>query len=364
MTIRALTKNDTNILKGIGILCIIIHNFLHWYQPLNTKENEFYFVKENVFSFLNAFVEHPAESVNIFFSYLGHFGVQLFIFISGVGLAMSMMAQPKRYGQFIFDRIKKLYPLVIVAFVFHFLFAAVAYYHFMTWEEIKCFIYKFLFVHTLIPGEGLSLNGPLWFLGLILQLYLLFPLLFKLISKYKTKAFLFICIISYAIVYACMYTKILPENLYILQNFPGHLPEFSLGILFACSKGKKINWIWFVVAITAFCLGNFYEALFPLTFLSITYIVICIYMLAKKKETINIIDKFLIFFGNISMVLFATHSQIRWPFVEIGNKMSNAGYTFAIVLIYVASAVLIALGAKVFYQKLVELFSKRPKKIS
>ncbi|MBQ1652379.1 MAG: hypothetical protein II060_01195, partial [Bacteroidales bacterium] len=68
MKIRALQKDDTNIIKGIGILCIIIHNLLHWGQPLNGKENEFYFVSDNVFCFFNAFVEHPAETLNIIFS--------------------------------------------------------------------------------------------------------------------------------------------------------------------------------------------------------------------------------------------------------------------------------------------------------
>ena len=358
MKIRALQKEDTNIIKGIGILCIIIHNLLHWGQPLNGKENEFYFASDNVLCFFNAFAEHPAESLNIIFSYLGHFGVQLFIFISGLGLAMSMIANPRKYGSFIFDRLKKLYPLVIIAFIFYIMFTAIAFYRIINIDELKGFAYKFLFIHTLIPGEGLTLNGPLWFLGLILQLYLLFPLLFKLIGKYKTKAFVCICLISYAIVYACIYTKILPENLSVMQNFPGHLPEFALGILFAYSKDKKVNWIWFVIALAIFCLGNFYKVFYPFTFLCITYIFISIFLFIKKEGKFNFFDKFLVFFGSLSMTLFATHGCIRWPFVVIAGNYNNAGWTFVVVLIYIVSAIIIALGAKAMYQWMIDVFSK------
>ena len=358
MEYRKLTKEDTSILKGIGILCIIMHNLLHWATPLNSKENEFWFVPENIFSFFNAFKDYPADSFNIFFSYLGHFGVQLFIFISGYGLAMSMINNHKKYFQFIKDRLIKLYPLVIVAFVFYFIISIVAYYHVVEWEECRSFIYKFLFVHTLIPNEGMNHNGPLWFLGLIFQLYLLFPIVFKLIQKYGFKAFAIICLISYSIIYSCIYTDILPEGILIMQNFPGHLPEFALGIYIATSKNKCYNWIAFILAIIAFCAGNFYKAAYPLTFISITYITIFLYMLATKRGHINAFSKILIYIGNLSMVIFATHSQLRWPFVSIITKVNNPWYTLMLLAFFIITAIIIALGAKVLYQWLVDIFSK------
>ncbi|MBR5983589.1 MAG: acyltransferase [Bacteroidales bacterium] len=358
MEYRKLSKDDTSILKGIGILCIIMHNFLHWANPLNGKENEFWFIPENIFSFFNAFKDYPADSFNIFFSYLGHFGVQIFIFISGYGLAMSMINNHKKYFQFIKDRLIKLYPLIIIAFVFHFMFTIIANYHVLEWKDFRSFIYKFLFIHTLIPNEGMSQNGPLWFLGLIFQLYLLFPLIFKLIHKYGFKAFVIICTVSYAITYSCIYTHILPEGIFIMQNFPGHLPEFALGIYIATSRNKCFNWIAFILAIIAFCAGNFYKAAYPLTFLSITYITICIYTMATKRGHINAFSKALMFVGNLSMVIFATHSQLRWPFVSITISANNPWYTLMLLAFFIIFAIIISLAAKVIYQWLVEKFSK------
>lgn len=358
MEYRKLSIEDTSIIKGIGILCIIMHNFLHWTVPLNAKENEFGFNPDNIFSFFNAFKDYPADSFNIFFSYLGHFGVQLFIFISGYGLAISMIKNHKKYFQFIKDRLIKLYPLIIIAFIFHFMFAIVAYYHVLEWKEFRSFIYKFLLVHTLIPNEGMSLNGPLWFIGLIFQLYLLFPLIFKLIYKYGFKAFAIICFISYAIIYPCIYTGILPDGILIMQNFPGHLPEFALGIYIATSKNKCYNWIAFILAIIAFCAGNFYKAAFPLTFISITYITMFLYMLATKRGNVNAFSKILMFIGNLSMVIFATHSQLRWPFVSIATNAENPWYTLMLLAFFIITAIIIAIAAKVLYQWMIEKISK------
>ena len=358
MKYKVLTKEDTSILKGIGILCIIMHNFFHWGQPLNGKENEFLFNPDNIFCFFRAFAEYPADSFNIFFSYLGHFGVQLFIFISGYGLAKSMLSKPQKYLPFIADRLKKIYPLIIIAYIFHFLFAIIAYGHVLEWKENLSFIYKFLFVHTLVPNEALSLNGPLWFLGFIFQMYLIFPLLFKLIQKYGAKAFAAIGIISYAIVYSCLYVDILPQGISVMQNFPGHLPEFALGILFATSSKKINNWILLIISIIVFCAGNFYKAAYPLTFISLTYIIICLYMLVSREKHTNIASKSLIFMGNLSMVVFATHSQLRWPFVSLAINASNPWYTIAMLLLFLASAIIVALAAKVMYQRMIDLLSK------
>ncbi|MBR4584404.1 MAG: acyltransferase [Bacteroidales bacterium] len=354
--IKELSKTDTSVIKGIGILCIITHNLFHWCGPLTGKENEFWFIWDNIFYFFRAFYEHPADSFNIFFSYLGHYGVQLFIFISGYGLAKSMIKSPQKYFSFLKTRCLKLYILLIIAFVFHFMFAITAYYHVLNWEEIRSFIYKFLFVHTFIPNEGLSLNGPLWFIGLIFQLYILFPLIFHLTQKYGIKAFIAIVIISYTIVYICQYVHILPDGLFVMQNFPGHLPEFALGVLFATSQKKCNNWILLIVSIIVFCLGNFYMAAYPLTFLSITYIFICLYMMLAKSNQ-NAAKRFLIYFGNISMIIFAIHSQVRWPFAELALKANNAWYTLMLYVFFMISIVILSLAAKIMYEWLTKAFS-------
>ena len=94
MIIKRYSKQDTSILKGFAIICICLHNFFH-YLPPSPGENEFYFSLNHINNFFSQISETPAEFVNLIFSYLGHYGVQIFIFISGYGLAVSMGKQEK-----------------------------------------------------------------------------------------------------------------------------------------------------------------------------------------------------------------------------------------------------------------------------
>lgn len=345
MKIRELSIKDTNILKGIAILCIVLHNFFHWLDPARGIENEFWFSANNINSFASALISSPLEFINIIFSYLGHYGVQIFIFISGYGLAVSAKRNTLSWGKFMQNRMRKIYPLLIIALLFFFLFSIYINYRLPVFKELRSMFYKLLFVHTLIPNEGLSLNGPWWFFGLIVQLYMLFPLLFRLINKHNTKALFGIWLISYLIVFPFVLSVVkLPSELYIMQNFPGHAPEFALGIWFALNTDKKINPIWFVAAAAFFVLGNFHIAFYPFTFLSISYMSIVAYMSVRRCES-----RFLEFFGTISMFLFATHGQFRWPLVVASQKEGTWLGTLFISICYLALITIVALAAKKVY---------------
>ena len=80
-----LNKQDTGALKGLAILCIAIHNFCHW-LPMAVHENEYVFRLEDSFKLLH-YVENfrPHVLLNVF-SHFGHYGVPVFLFLSGYGL--------------------------------------------------------------------------------------------------------------------------------------------------------------------------------------------------------------------------------------------------------------------------------------
>ena len=83
-----ISKEQTNLIKGIGILLIIFHNYFHWVSP-SPGENEFIFSVASVKKTFSIFSNSPLDSVNVIFSFFGHYGVQLFIFISAYGLTKS-----------------------------------------------------------------------------------------------------------------------------------------------------------------------------------------------------------------------------------------------------------------------------------
>ena len=81
-SISGFSIEDSSIIKGVGILLIAFHNFFHWVAP-SAKENEFSFSANGIHDLFNGIGQQPLESINLIFSFWGHFGVQLFIFISG-----------------------------------------------------------------------------------------------------------------------------------------------------------------------------------------------------------------------------------------------------------------------------------------
>lgn len=102
---KKFTRDDTNVIKGVAILSIILHNLLHWISP-SPGENEFDFYRDRVNNFIDGIINCPLESINLIISYFGHYGVQLFVFVSGMGLAYSMCKKPRTWGNFMIDRIK------------------------------------------------------------------------------------------------------------------------------------------------------------------------------------------------------------------------------------------------------------------
>lgn len=79
-----LTRQDTDSMKGVAILFIVLHNLLHWISK--TKENEFsYSVEKTKLFFENLFTNADTLWMDVF-SFLGWYGVPAFLFLSGYGL--------------------------------------------------------------------------------------------------------------------------------------------------------------------------------------------------------------------------------------------------------------------------------------
>lgn len=72
-------------LRGVAILSIILHNYLHQ-LPHGIPENEYTYRPEHVFGFLNMEILGWYSFPEGLISYAGHYGVAVFLFLSGLGL--------------------------------------------------------------------------------------------------------------------------------------------------------------------------------------------------------------------------------------------------------------------------------------
>jgi len=354
MQITPITKQDTTLFKAIGILLIVFHNYFRWVEP-NTGENEFGFSTSVIKNLFSGLIKTPLETVNLLFDCFGHYGVQIFIFISGVGLTISLLNKKTSYGTFILKRLKSIYAMLIVGLVFYFFAIIIMDYHLLDAGEWKQFLWKFLLIHTLIPGEALSVNGPWWFFGLIFQLYLLLPLLFWIIKKYNLKGFIAVCLFSFACTYSEVFLFHTPEGIDWMANAIAHLPEFAFGIFIAMNVQKKISPICLVIALVVFMLGNVSQVFFPLTFLAIT--VFLYFVISKLIIVINKskwIKEILLNIGTLSMAIFIVHGFFRWRFIAILAEnwyIKIIGALLFFVAIYGLSII-----ANILYKRIYNLF--------
>ena len=80
-----LTRNECSAMRGIAILAIMLHNYCHFIGKI-VKENEYRFYDFNNNRLLQV-LDNPDELLPVhLFSYFGHYGVPVFLFLSGFGL--------------------------------------------------------------------------------------------------------------------------------------------------------------------------------------------------------------------------------------------------------------------------------------
>jgi peptidoglycan/LPS O-acetylase OafA/YrhL len=173
-----LDPRDATVLKGIGILAIVLHNYFHL-LPSAATENEFNFNPERFRHFL-AVAADPHQTIQALFAYFGHFGVQLFIFLSAYGLALKYWTVPS-WHRFVWSRIRKIYPTWFLVLGVYLLLKLVqdgpAHLAAFLQRQGDELVLTTLGVITLLPGYRLPPVGPWWFLPFIMQFYCLWSVL-------------------------------------------------------------------------------------------------------------------------------------------------------------------------------------------
>lgn len=359
MESKEFSKDDSLIIKGLAILTIMLHNLFRWVEPI-TGENEFGFSPHVVQTLYESLTSQPQEFINVIFNYLGHFGVQAFILLSGYGLTKSMLSKPKCWTAFMGSRLKKIYPLLIIAVASYSLFRWGFGDETLTHSYCREIIHKLLLIHTLMPYEGITFCGPWWFFGLITQLYVLFPILLNLTQRYGTKILVGTAVASYVWIFAAIsFYDHEPATILVMQNAPGHLPEFCLGIWLALRRNVVISRWWLVPALAMLTLGNFSEYLYPFTFLAASIIILtCYNIISQFIANRKALKMPLIFIGSISMFAFAFHGLLRQPFIDFAEIHGNAAISLLTALVYVASVIAVSLIVKPLYNIIIRLLDK------
>lgn len=169
-----LSRRECAALRGLAIGLIVLHNFCHW-LPRCVDENEYTWALSRI-ELLTAYLRDGGPHVLLnLLSHYGHYGVALFLFLSGYGLVRKYEGDAPAPSplRFIGHQAVKLWKLMLPALLILWLLKTF-YAGGWTWQARHVWE-LLLFVVNLDVHRPLIL-GPWWWFSLMMQFYLLYRL--------------------------------------------------------------------------------------------------------------------------------------------------------------------------------------------
>lgn len=339
-----LNRSECQVLRGLAILSIVLHNFSHFLKWA-AHENEFYFFPENDAYFYNHVIS--LKFVAHFFSYYGHLGVPVFVFLTGYGLTVKYSNNREQFVgwvSFIVSHFKKLFsPMLIGVISFYVIYYLL---NARLWDGwLVSLSTQLTMTSNLLPHPNFVIHpGPYWYFGLTMQLYVLYSFV---IYKRKTYVFIFIVLVSFFLL------LLLKSHYYLLvwfkYNFIGWLLPFAGGIVMGNIQSQshviKNRCIWGgIIAVSASIIlwsgGWYYTWLMIPVFSVLFFIGIC-------KLLTGCAYKACMFLGDISMFIFVVHPIVR----EIVLTLMPFSQWYVNLFLYFMGVVLCSLFFSRVYSK-------------
>ncbi|MEG2157748.1 MAG: acyltransferase [Bacteroidaceae bacterium] len=304
--ITSLSRRDSTFLKGLAICAIFLHNYCHW-MPRCIPENEYSFTESNVQMLAHYFRNGGPHLFMNILSFFGHYGVPIFLFISGYGLVQKYErsnASSVSIGSFISYNVIKLWKLLVPAVL---LFIGIhAFEHGwhirLHWADV---LYVLTFVSNLMP-KHYNLLGPWWYFSLTLQLYIVYRLVFY---RWRNRTSLLVavglCLLMQAIV-LLFFDNAKHEVLHYLRyNFVGSMLPFLAGV-WGSRYGFRLP-VWsFLPSMILLILCSFNAYLWLLTPLFAIGIALPLASLLPRKSS-----GLWLWIGGLSASLFVVHPLVR-----------------------------------------------------
>jgi peptidoglycan/LPS O-acetylase OafA/YrhL len=257
-----------DIAKGLAILWVVYFHFFKPYRDWAPYPMSGHFIAEvsgeHGWDGLAASVETAAKIIWYAISGCGFHAVGLFIIVSGWSLASATARReakaPLVWGAWYKARFIRLYPMYWLAHLVYLVSPFVA--------RLEPIDYRFLISLTGLRMIDISmnfmyLNAAWWYFSMLIQLYLIFPVLYMAMRKLGLAFFL---LLAFAVGFGTRYLLLevwSANGAWILGgNALSRLPEFALGMVWECSslpirsasrnsfsavRGSSSDWpsIWF-----------------------------------------------------------------------------------------------------------------------
>ena len=337
MNKQLLSLAESKALRGIAILGIMLHNYCHFLR-FAVKENEYTFNPGKPMQLLDRLMEPDQYLFVHILSFFGHYGVPVFLFISGFGLVCKYEQKtPQRVpaAPFIGYHYAKLLRLMFLGYI---AFAVVSYLHphgYHGYDVGRVVAQLLMYINILPNPDHIIKPGPYWFFGLMLQLYIVYRLIIYRRPTANVLILIAVCWLAQAV-----FTPANDPGGAILNriryNFIGGMLPFGAGVLYA-RHGRCLNtWAYMAIAIVSAI------AVFAGSFAFQAWLWVPLFIVTGAVATIKLIpEKALgpcVWFGAISSALFVVHPITR----EIIIGMSHRGQVYTGLIVYIAASILLA----------------------
>ena len=338
-------------MKGIAILGIMLHNYCHYVKGI-VRENEFTWQQMRCDRLWDV-IQQPDELLPMhLFSFFGHYGVTVFLFLSGFGLVMKYEHEtspdPSEGGECLADRDSgrpssplgrlrgvwrflrynylKLFRIFIVGFVL-----------FVMLDAITPGMHRYK-AHEVVAMLGMYANflerpsqviwpGPYWYFSVTLQLYILYRLVF-----YRWRHWgVVVALMVGCWVWQLCYLDDMVTLERLRYNLVGGLLPFGMGVLCGrflrkeeSGKGKEnTHAIGSPTKTNLLLLSTFLFSLFiaiPMSFDINTWLWVPALAVVGTIALVKLIPQWLmppiLWLGTISAAIFVMHPLVRKIFVR------------------------------------------------
>ncbi len=316
---------------------IVLHNYCH-FLGFAVKENEYTFTSAKPQQFFSKLTALDSNLFVHIMSFFGHYGVPVFLFISGFGLVRKYeQSNANKVGAvpFIGSHYVKLLRLMFLGYIG---FAIVSYLHphgYHGYTVGRVIAQLLMYINFLPHPDRIIKPGPYWFFSLMIQLYILYRLIL-----YRRKSLYVILLIAICWLLQAVNTPSVDvggETLNRLRyNFIGGMLPFGAGILYA-RHGISLHWADYVSVIIISAV-----VVFAGSFAFWSWLWVPLFIVSGAVATVRLLPekalKPCVWAGTISSALFVVHPITR----EIVISMSYRGYVYSGIVVYLITSVLLA----------------------
>ena len=307
-------------MKGIAILGIMLHNYCHFAEGI-VRENEFTWRQLKCDRLMDVILQPDGQLPMHLLSFFGHYGVAVFLFLSGFGLVMKYEHEtspdPSKGGvAFIRYSYLKLFRIFIVGFVL-----------FVMLDAITPGMHRYQ-AHEVVAMLGMYANflehpaqvvwpGPYWYFSVTLQLYILYRL-----AIYRWRHWgVVVALMAGCWAWQMCYLDDMVTLERLRYNFVGGLLPFGMGVLAARSEKLKVTsekmrlYLYAVLFMLSILFAFYFSLLSSQMWLWVPALAV-VGTIALVKLTPQCAMPYLVWLGTVSAAIFVMHPLVRKVFVR------------------------------------------------